>query len=309
MGETSIEWTAGADGRPGKTWNPVRGCVKISPGCKFCYAETFAERWRGVNGHPYKDGFDPRLAEDQLGEPFGWKAPRNVFVNSMSDLFLKMFVDYFSDYLIATFGVMSACPQHTFQVLTKRADLMREMVWRMRMDHYDPTVVRRVLENRLYADQDRAIQLPLRWPLPNVHLGVSVEDRKYGLPRVDLLRDTPAAVRFLSIEPLLEDIASDLNLKGIDQVIVGGESGHGARPFNVDWARKILAACRKQRVPFFFKQVGHRPFRTWQPDDRQGLRIAGIVPLKIASAKGNKLPDIPEDLRVRERVGHYGKVS
>jgi protein gp37 len=234
MAKTSIEWTD-------TTWNPVRGCTKISPGCKHCYAETFAERWRGIPGHPYEQGFDLRLVPEKLGEPLKWRKPLRVFVNSMSDLFHD---DVPFEYVAAVFGVMAACPQHAFQVLTKRPGRMREFfVW---IEQQLPSRhTRGAARGVCWYAWERGIEAasPSRndgtvWPLPNVWLGVSVEDRKYGLPRIDELRATPAAVRFLSVEPLLEDLGH-LDLAGIDWVIVGGESGHGARPMHADWVRAI----------------------------------------------------------------------
>jgi protein gp37 len=219
---TTIEWTD-------ETWNPVTGCVKVSPGCKHCYAETFAERFRGTvmpNGklHAFHDGFDPRLRPERLAQPLTWKTPKMVFVNSMSDLFGDFVPD---DYLNRVFEVMRATPQHTYQVLTKRADRMTR--W---------TQGRRWLAKA-----------------SNIWLGVSVEDRKYGVPRVDQLRDAGAAVRFLSVEPLLENV-SPLDLHSIDWVIVGGESGHYARPMDADWVRAVRDDCERQNVAFFFKQWG-----------------------------------------------------
>lgn len=219
--DTGIEWTK-VPGYRGATWNPVRGCTKISPGCKHCYAETFAERWRGVAGHPYEQGFDLRLVPEKLDEPLRKRDPRAYFVNSMSDLFQDGIP---LGFLGAVFNVMDECPRHIFMILTKRAENMR----------------------RYIAINDQ--------PPPHVWLGVSVEDRKYGLPRIDILRATPAAVRFLSVEPLLEDLG-DLDLRGIHWVIVGGESGAGARPMDGAWVRSIRDQCAEQGVPFFFKQWG-----------------------------------------------------
>jgi protein gp37 len=213
-----IEWTDA-------TWNPVRGCTKISPGCKHCYAETFAERFRGVKGHPYEQGFDLRLVPEKLTEPFAWRSPKLVFVNSMSDLFQPGVPD---EYVEAVSRVMAMADWHTYQVLTKRAERLRDM-----------------LKGRLRFAADKE----------NIWWGVSVEDRKYGLPRVDDLRQAPAKVRFLSIEPLLEDLG-EIDLSGITWVIVGGESGPGARPMKREWVVSIRRQCLEQGVAFFFKQWG-----------------------------------------------------
>jgi len=213
-----IEWTDA-------TWNPVRGCTKISPGCKHCYAETFAERFRGVKGHPYEQGFDLRLVPEKLTEPFTWRSPKLVFVNSMSDLFQPGVPD---DYVAAVGEVMVKANWHTYQVLTKRSERLAD-----------------ILNDRL---RFAAAQKHIWW-------GVSVEDRKYGLPRIEHLREAPAAVRFLSVEPLLEDLGN-IDLDGIDWVIVGGESGPGARPIRKEWVISIREQCQSARVPFFFKQWG-----------------------------------------------------
>ncbi len=215
---SAIEWTDA-------TWNPVRGCTKVSPGCKHCYAETFAERWRGIEGHPYEQGFDLRLVPEKLDDPLRWKRPRRIFVNSMSDLFQEGVDEIF---VRRVFETMNRADWHTYQVLTKRAARMLELT----------RTLPRVLVHR-----------------PHIWLGVSVEDRRYGLPRIDQLRRVPAAVRFLSIEPLLEDLG-ELNLSGIHWVIVGGESGPGSRPMKEPWVRSIHRQCLSQRVPFFFKQWG-----------------------------------------------------
>ena len=215
---TRIEWTDA-------TWNPVRGCTKISPGCQHCYAATFAERFRGVPGHPYEQGFDLRLVPEKLGEPLRWGKSRRVFVNSMSDLFHERVP---SAYIHEVFRVMNLADWHVYQVLTKRANRMREVV--SAMPH--------AIAGRRH-----------------IWLGVSVENRKHGLPRIDELRAASAAVRFLSIEPLLEDLG-DFDLRGIDWVIVGGESGPGARPMRKEWVTSIRDLCRARGVPFFFKQWG-----------------------------------------------------
>jgi protein gp37 len=215
---SSIEWTDA-------TWNPVRGCTKISPGCVHCYAETFAERFRGVSGHPYEQGFDLRLVPDKLADPLRWTTPRSIFVNSMSDLFHE---DVSDDYIQRVVRVMELANWHTYQVLTKRSDRMRDL-----------------LRNKLrFAAK-----------LPHVWWGVSVENRRHGLPRIVHLQESPAAVRFLSAEPLLEDLGH-LNLNGIEWVIVGGESGAGARPMAKDWVISVRNQCRSAGVRFFFKQWG-----------------------------------------------------
>jgi protein gp37 len=215
---SQIEWTDA-------TWNPVRGCTKVSPGCKHCYAETFAERFRGVKGHPYGQGFDLKLVPEKLTEPLLWRSPKLVFVNSMSDLFQPGVPD---SYIEAVCQVMVKANWHTFQVLTKRSGRLKEL-----------------LNERL---RFAAKQNHIWW-------GVSVEDRKYGLPRVADLQRTRANVRFLSIEPLLEDLGT-FDLSGIDWAIVGGESGPGARPMKEKWVLSIRDQCRKSHVPFFFKQWG-----------------------------------------------------
>jgi protein gp37 len=245
-GASTIEWTDA-------TWNPVRGCRKISPGCKHCYAETFAERFRGVPGHAYERGFDPRTAPDQLEAPLRWRKPRLIFVNSMSDLFLE---DWSDDYIAAVFGVMAACERHVFQVLTKRIE--RAARWFEWMDHHAGhkqfTAVELARRHIGSAVTESWGAKDVReWPLPNVRMGTSVEDQKYGKPRIDVLRRIPAAVRFLSIEPLLEDLG-EVDLSGIDQVIVGAESGRGARPMNEDWVRRIRDQALEQSVSFFYKQ-------------------------------------------------------
>jgi protein gp37 len=215
---SSIEWTDA-------TWNPVRGCTKISPECKHCYAATFAERFRGVPGHPYEQGFDLRIVPEKLAEPLKWGLPKTIFVNSMSDLFQAGIEDGFVEQVVR---VMEMANWHTYQVLTKRADRLRDLL----------------TDQLSFASESRHIW----W-------GVSVEDKKYGLPRIDALREAPAAVRFLSIEPLLEDLG-EINLEGIHWVIVGGESGPGARPMEECWVLSIKRQCDSARVPFFFKQWG-----------------------------------------------------
>src|SRR3989338_6966847 len=219
MQESPIEWTD-------DTWNPVRGCTEVSPGCDHCYARTFAERWRGVAGHPYEQGFDLRLVPDKLDEPLRMPTPKRIFVNSMSDLFHK---DVPKEYIGDAVEVMRLAQWHTFQVLTKRSSRMR------------------TLTNGSLRESAAA---------PNIWWGVSVEDRKHGLPRIKHLQEmTQAKVKWLSIEPLVEDLG-DLHLDGIQGVVIGGESGAGARPMEEKWVQKILRQCQEQAVPFFFKQWG-----------------------------------------------------
>ncbi|HYV37134.1 MAG TPA: phage Gp37/Gp68 family protein [Gemmataceae bacterium] len=215
---SKIEWTDA-------TWNPVRGCTKISPGCVHCYAETFAERFRGVPGHPYEQGFDLRTVPEKLFEPLRWTRAKMIFVNSMSDLFHE---DVTDDYIKMVAEVMRVANWHTYQVLTKRSQRLADM---LRTD---------------LADFGQ---------LAHIWWGVSVENQRHGLPRIKDLQGAPAAVKFLSIEPLLEDLG-DIDLSGISWVIVGGESGNGARPMQEDWVRSIRDQCRAASVPFFFKQWG-----------------------------------------------------
>jgi protein gp37 len=215
---SKIEWTDA-------TWNPVRGCTKISPGCKHCYAERFAERFRGVPGHPFEQGFDLRLVPHKLDEPLRWSQPRTIFVNSMSDLFHDGVPDM---YILQVAETMHRARWHTYQVLTKRSKRLLGMLGGAL---------------KKFASE------------PHMWWGVSVEDRKHGLPRIAELQAAPAAVRFLSIEPLLEDVG-ELPLDGISWVIVGGESGPGARPMNEDWVLSIREQCEAANVAFFFKQWG-----------------------------------------------------
>lgn len=214
---TAIEWTDA-------TWNPVTGCTKITAGCDHCYAERFAERFRGVPGHPFENGFDLTLRPERLRQPLEWRRPRMIFVNSMSDLFHKEVPTSFIDQV---FDTMEAADWHVFQVLTKRSSLMRDYLKARYADHAAPS---------------------------HIWVGVSVEDGN-NRARVRHLRDAPAAVRFLSIEPLIGRVG-ELELSGIHWVIAGGESGPGARTINVEWVREIRDQCRAEGVAFFFKQWG-----------------------------------------------------
>ena len=221
---SKIEWTDA-------TWNPVTGCTKISPGCKHCYALTFAERFRGVPGHPYEQGFDLRLWPERLELPLAWKTPKRIFVNSMSDLFHERVPDSFID---SVFETMSRARWHQFQVLTKRPERMQ-----------------RYLHSRPYRAEVLASIDHHIW------LGASVETQKY-VDRAALVAALPSAVRFLSCEPLLGplDLRDVLGLQAVNWVIVGGESGFGARPMDPAWVADIRDQCAAVGVPFFFKQWG-----------------------------------------------------
>lgn len=213
--DSAIEWTE-------STWNPVTGCTKVSAGCTHCYAQTFAERWRGIPGHPYEQGFDLRLWPERLDVPRRWRRRRVIFVNSMSDLFHERIP---TEFIARVFEVMADCPQHTFQVLTKRAERLAQM----------------------------AASLP--WP-ENVWMGVSIEDGRVA-HRADALREVPAAVRFVSAEPLLGPLEA-LDLSGIGWLIAGGESGPGHRAMDERWVLDLRDRCITTGVPFFFKQWGGR---------------------------------------------------
>jgi protein gp37 len=215
---SKIEWTDA-------TWNPVRGCTKVSAGCAHCYAETFAQRWRGIKGHPFEFGFDLRLVPEKLGDPLRWNQPRMIFVNSMSDLFHDSVSD---EYIEKVCQVMLAAKWHTYQILTKRADRMSKL-----------------LDTKLRTAAEAS----------HIWWGVSVENKKQGLPRVNQLLSAAIKVRFLSVEPLLEDLGP-MNLRGIHWMIVGGESGPGARPIRSEWVLSLRNQCQKAEVPFFFKQWG-----------------------------------------------------
>ena len=266
--DSKIEWTSA-------TWNPVSGCTKVSPGCDHCYAETFAERWRGIPGHHFENGFDVTRRPERLEQPLHWKRPRRIFVNSMSDLFHD---EVSTAFIAAVFDVMRQTPQHTYQILTKRHARMRSLA--------------------------RTAAFGEGWPLPNVWLGVSVEDQKWADIRVPALLETPAAVRFVSAEPLLGPV--DLTWLGgmdalqqdwfgsaaggtgaphplLDWVIAGGESGPGARPCDLAWLRSLGRQCAEADVPFFCKQFG----------TVLGRQIG-------AGRKGGDWDAWPEDLRVRQ---------
>lgn len=254
---SSIEWTQ-------TTWNPVTGCTQVSPGCDHCYALSFAERFRGVSGHPYEHGFDLQLRPERLELPLQWRKPRLIFVNSMSDLFHHQVPNQF---IQRVFETMASADRHTFQVLTKRPQRALRM----------------------------SRELP--WP-PNVWLGTSVESAAY-LWRVDALRPVPAAIRFLSCEPLLGSLAG-LDLTRIGWVIAGGESGFGFRPPRVEWLRDLRDMCLAAKLPFFFKQWGGRyPKRGGRElDGRSWDEMPG-------AARATEIPESPVVTRTEAAVtGH-----
>lgn len=211
---SKIEWTE-------QTWNPIVGCTKVSPGCKHCYAETMAKRLQAMGTPGYESGFALRLLPERLADPVKRQKPTVYFVNSMSDLFHDKVPE---SYVEKVFDVIAATPQHSYQILTKRAARL--------------------------ARYFRGHTVP-----PNVWLGVSVENRRHGVPRIDCLRTVSARIRFLSVEPLLEDVG-ELDLHDIHWVIVGGESGPNARPMKPEWADSVRRQCAEQEVAFFFKQWG-----------------------------------------------------
>jgi protein gp37 len=247
---SAIEWTDA-------TWNPVRGCTKVSPGCKHCYASTFAERFRGVPEHPYEQGFDLRLVPEKLVEPLKWSSSKRIFVNSMSDLFHEGIP---SDYIAKVEDVMAEANWHTFQVLTKRAERLQE-----------------------HSKASSA------GTLSNIWWGVSVEDRNYGVKRIQCLRDARVRFRFLSVEPLLEDLG-EIDLSAIDWVIVGGESGFGARPMNREWVLSLRDQCQEQHVRFFFKQWGGVQKKRFGRD-LEGKTYDELPPLSDRSAPDKRLRD------------------
>nr|VFK13839.1 MAG: protein gp37 [Candidatus Kentron sp. LFY] len=222
-----IEWTE-------QTWNPTTGCTKLSPGCKYCYAETMAKRLQAMGASGYDNGFRLSLMEDRLKQPLGRRKPTLYFVNSMSDLFHEEIPDAFLD---RVFSIIRETPRHTYQILTKRSD---------RLCRY---FSERIVPN-------------------NAWLGVSVENRQHGIPRIDALRAVNSVVRFVSTEPLLEDLG-EIDLAGIHWVITGGESGPKARPMNPKWVENIHRQCKYSGTAFFFKQWGR-----WGADGRRRTKKA-----------------------------------
>ncbi|MFD2854248.1 DUF5131 family protein [Seohaeicola zhoushanensis] len=221
--KSQIEWTDA-------TWNPVTGCTKIGPGCDNCYAERFAERWRGLEGHPYEQGFDLRLWPSRLAQPALWKKPRMIFVNSMSDLFHKRVP---REYIDRVFDAMETANWHVYQVLTKRSSLMRSYI------------------QRRYGGRE----VP-----SHIWLGVSVEDAAH-VSRIRHLQEVNSPARFISFEPLLSPVGA-VNLSGIAWAIVGGESGPRARPMEAEWAREIRTICDRYGTAFF-QAVGRPPTEEW----------------------------------------------
>lgn len=285
---SKIEWTD-------KTWNPVTGCNKVSPGCRNCYAESIAKRFWGNRKFS-----DVQFHEDRLLQPFRWKKPQKVFVNSMSDLFHDKVTD---EQLDQVFAVMALCPQHTFQVLTKRPQRMMEYL-------SNTTGEENVLARVLCQAREIRSQFPkastasdLGWPYPNVWLGVSVENQKAADERIPLLLQTPAATRFLSCEPLLESVNLTpwlpcLTIGGVEMepwpiwVIVGGESGSGARPCDTRWIQGIVEQCQSVDVPVFVKQTGSSPVHDGKPLNRDRR-----------DPKGASLSLLPESYRVQQFSG------
>jgi protein gp37 len=303
---TTIEWTRGDDGLPGKTWNPTTGCDKISPGCGLprfdgddtggCYALAMAARLKAMGQAKYQNDGDPRTSgpgfgltvhPDALTVPLHWRKPYRVFVNSMSDLGHARVP---REFLARVWAVMASTP-HTYQILTKRPERMARILrdeCHCGAGHAPGVHFRSAMEWAATSHSDTyvpgltsGIFATMAWPLPNVHLGTSIELDTYAR-RADDLRETPAAVRFLSLEPLLGPLPS-LNLQGIDWAIIGGESGPGSRPLDLGWVRGLIAQCRDAGTAVFVKQLGS----CWAHDN--GL-----------SDKGGKWDLWPADLRVRE---------
>ena len=342
--DTAIEWTD-------KTWNPVTGCTKVSSGCAHCYAEGVADRfWNTQYRHTVERGFIPVSAyngdhmtgtprkftdvlshPDRLNQPLRWKKPSRVFVNSMSDLFHEDVADHFIDQV---FAIMALSPLHTFQVLTKRAERMRDYMLDS-LRHHDVTMMMQDQEHGvaalLPANGRSFARWPLDWPLPNVWLGVSVENQYFADERIPLLLQTPAAVRFISAEPLLGrvDLYAFLTsperdeclqilghgaaaAPGLNWVIVGGESGPQARPCEVAWVRSIVKQCQASRVPVFIKQLGADPRDAAAERDDMCARETwpeGWIPTvggrrvwrpDLSDRKGGDPSEWPADLRVRE---------
>lgn len=295
MADTTIEWTH-REGTAGKTWNPSTGCDRISTGCNNCYALTMAKRLKGMGSAKYQTDGDPRTSgpgfglavhADVLGEPLRWRKPATVFVNSMSDLGHAKVT---RDFLARVFATMAATPQHTYQVLTKRperlARILNDSEWRSSVYAH---------ESLIPGAERRGLPA---WPLPNVWLGTSVESDDFTR-RADALRATPAAVRFISAEPLLGPLPS-LDLTGIDWLIAGGESGPGSRPLDLAWVRELLACCRESGTAPFVKQLG----TVWAT-----AAVVGGQSLAKTDKKGGDWRYWPTDLRIREYPASHERVT
>ena len=334
--KTSIEWTD-------VSWNPVRGCSLVSAGCANCYAMKQAHRFSRA-GQPYEGLTElgphgPRwtgkvtLVPEALDEPLRWKGPRKVFVNSMSDLFHDDIPDEFIE---RVFAVMALARRHTFQVLTKRPERMRQfyegLKWERLIDCANQNVNGgshgvgayslastngRSTKERFVQFNEKTAYRPLsKPPMPNVWLGVSIEDQQTADARIPILLETPAAVRFVSAEPLLRLVDLEAYLSyhgrvlshgGLDWVIVGGESGPGSRPCDVGWIRSITAQCQEGGVPVFVKQLGSNPFvieGSRAAQDWSALGASGVMDdcggIHTKDKKGGDMDEWPEDLRVRE---------
>ncbi len=327
MGRTKIEWTRGEDGSMGMSWNFIRGCSRVSEGCRHCYAETVAHRFNGP-GLPYEgltviggDG-EPRwngkitFHEDILLKPLHWKKPRKIFVNSMSDLFHE---NVSFDIIDKAFAVMALTPQHTYQILTKRPERMREYMmgvgiageitgrsWRIHEAGHAMNV-------KISEDVNFAV------PIRNIWLGVSVEDQKTADERIPILLNTPAACHWISAEPLLGPIdlrfylsnfwrtPSDKLYDTLNWVVVGGESGAGARPCDVNWIKQIIKDCKSAGCSVFVKQMGSLPImgeEVWKNNSPLNIKSSslprGFVAVAFTNKKGGDIEEWPEDLRIRE---------
>ena len=281
---TKIEWTHVFGPATGVTWNPVTGCTKVSPGCKHCYAERLA----GVRlKHLYPGGFGKvTMHPDRLVQPLHWRKPRGIFVCSMSDLFHEDVPQINRDGCIANiFAVMALCPQHRFMVLTKRINGVRGLLENMQFRDSVANYIWKIIKKRKGTDDSVLDLTPvdwpehlganLDWPLPNVWLGVSVENPNY-YDRIHVIQQIPAVVRFVSLEPLLADVPN-LPLDGIHWIITGGESGPGARPSHPDWFRSVRDQCQAAGVPYFFKQWGE-----WAPTPGKSQYLDGYGVLDMA---------------------------
>jgi protein gp37 len=291
MAETTIEWTQRA-GTVGATWNPTTGCDRLSAGCDHCYALVMAKRLKGMGSAKYQNdgnpvtsgpGFGLTVHPDTLGEPLRWAKPRTVFVNSMSDLFHARVP---REFLARVFAVMAMTPQHTYQILTKRPERMARIVASEEFRH---EVGLHMVDLSIKADDPTSRRPIVAWPLPGVWLGTSIESDEH-VGRADALRATPAAVRFISAEPLLGPLPS-LDLTGIDWLIIGGESGPGARPLNLTWVRHLIALARRSGTAVFVKQLG----KAWGQDTYVGGQA-----VYRTDPKAGDWAYWPTDLRVRE---------